>query len=105
MHVKESSPADHSSIGPHERRKKPRQMAKGVIVFNLRQADSSNILGFLLDVSFSGFRAAHRFKELSPGQEIAFRYGVTAGLARVIWTRIMDESVESGFLVLDNKSE
>ena len=105
MHVKELSPADRSSVHPHERRKKPRQTAKGVIVFNLRQPDSSNILGFLLDVSSSGFKAAHRFKELSPGHDVAFRYTAGEGLARVSWTRIQDESVESGFLILDNQAE
>lgn len=105
MHVKELSPAEHSSVRQHERRRKPRETAKGVIVFNLRQPDSSNILGFLLDMSVSGFKAAHRFKELSPGQEIAFRHNAGEGLARVIWTRIQDESVESGFLILDNQAE
>jgi hypothetical protein len=82
-----------------ERRRKPRRSAKGVIVFTVSQSDCSKILGFLLDLSPSGFRAAHRFRELSPGQQVAFQYDGACGLATVVWTRIIDESVESGFVI------
>jgi hypothetical protein len=99
MHAKESWSAKHSLGPPQDRRRTPRQQAKGVVFLTLRDSDSSEIPGFLLDVSASGFRAAHRFKELCSGQEVVFSHDGGAGVARVVWTRILGQTVESGFLV------
>jgi len=56
--------------------------------------------GELVDVSSSGFRAAHRLADLDKGQEILFRHGRGSGHAKVMWTRIVGGEAESGFLVL-----
>ncbi len=99
MLEKEPWSAKHSLALPEERRRTSRQQAKGVVFLTLRDSGSSEIPGFLLDVSATGFRVAHRFKELCPGQEVSFSHDGGTGVARVAWTRILGQSVESGFLV------
>jgi len=54
----------------------------------------------MLDYSQSGFRAVHSYPALYTGQVVAFRHAVDAGEARVMWNRIADECVETGFLVI-----
>src|SRR5713101_540250 len=99
MHEREPWSAKHSLALPEERRSTSRQQAKGVVLLTFRDSGSSEIPRFLLDVSATGFRAAHRFKELCPGQEVLFSHDGGTGVARVTWTRILGQSVESGFLV------
>jgi hypothetical protein len=56
--------------------------------------------GRLLDVSGGGFRVAHSCAALRAGQQVQFRYKDTAGMARVMWNRILPERVETGFVIL-----
>jgi hypothetical protein len=53
-----------------------------------------------VDYSNSGFRAVHNCAALHSGQEVEFRHAVAVGRARVMWNRITDDRVETGFLVL-----
>ena len=83
-----------------ERRAEPRRMARGKV--NLWPEGFSNATapGRLLDSSRSGFRAQHGLKGLGPGQCVHFEHGNLEGRARVVWTRILDDRIESGFLIL-----
>ena len=56
--------------------------------------------GHLLDYSTSGFRAEHPYRALHTGQEVEFKHAVAGGRARVMWNRIADDRVETGFLVI-----
>lgn len=98
-------PPDHSE----ERRRNPRREARGVIVLKILRSDlcAAPIRAFLKDLSASGFRASHTSKELCSGQEVAFCHDAAEGLARVVWTRIVGQKVESGFLIFreDAKSK
>jgi hypothetical protein len=53
----------------------------------------------LLDMSASGFRAAHGYSGLSVGTEVWFRHAAAEGRARVVWNRILPSGVETGFLL------
>ena len=83
-----------------EKRREPRRSADGsvhVIYFDPQKVD---VVGRLIDVSQSGFRMEHSCASLSTGQVVDFSHSEAAGRARVMWKRIMGESVESGFLVV-----
>jgi len=53
-----------------------------------------------LDYSTNGFRAEHPYAALHTGQEVEFQHPVAVGRARVMWNRIADDRVETGFLVI-----
>ncbi|HUJ20903.1 MAG TPA: hypothetical protein VLX58_05235 [Bryobacteraceae bacterium] len=89
-----------------EQRREPRWKAHGEIWFSLDEGAPAGpapkeVLGTLLDRSSSGFRAQHDCKELMSGQLVRFRMKPSSGgRARVMWTRIIDDRVESGFLIV-----
>jgi hypothetical protein len=58
------------------------------------------VCGKVLDRSAGGFRAEHDCSQLTCGQIVEFRLMASRGLARVVWTRILGDRVESGFLIL-----
>jgi hypothetical protein len=80
-----------------ERRREERRAASGQVQF---QTDALRFTGRLADVSASGFRAIHRNSGLCAGQYVRFRHGYAEGVAQVVWNRVMNDSVESGFLIL-----
>jgi hypothetical protein len=59
-----------------------------------------SIPGHLLDTTSTGFRACHGARTLVTGQIVEFDFEAGHGRARVAWTRILGEEVESGFLIL-----
>jgi len=83
-----------------ERRSEPRLPAKGVVNLWPEDACGATAFGRLADRSERGFRAEHGLKALATGQIVHFEYGTVEGRARVVWTRIIGDHVESGFLVL-----
>jgi hypothetical protein len=44
---------------------------------------------------------AHDCSALTAGQYVAFEHVEAKGRARVVWTRILDDSIESGFVIAD----
>jgi hypothetical protein len=54
----------------------------------------------MVDVSAHGFRAAHNCPHLGTGEEVMFEHALGHGRARVVWNRIAEGQLESGFLVL-----
>ena len=88
-----------NSRGP-ERRAEPRLPANGAVSLSLNGSVLGAVPGHLVDLARSGFRAEHRSPSLLPGHIVEFRFGGVSGRARVIWTRILGERVESGFMIL-----
>jgi hypothetical protein len=84
-----------------EQRREDRKQAKGEVWFTLEDAGSLEFQGRLIDSSKSGFRARHAHKALCTGQRVRFRHALGQGCALVMWNRILDPVVESGFLILD----
>lgn len=87
-----------------ERRAEPRQPAQGVVLLRLTNGASVSLDGQLLDIAPSGFRASHGMRTLRPGQEVDFELAGYPGRARVVWTRILGDRVESGFLILAGRN-
>ena len=103
--MKRSAGTSKAGAGQHvEQRREPRRAAGGEVRFQfgagMAKRDGGEVLGKVLDRSAGGFRAQHDCSRLTCGQIVEFRLTSSSGLARVVWTRILGERVESGFLIL-----
>jgi hypothetical protein len=83
-----------------DRRKGTRIPAKGTVALFVDEPHAEPIRGHLMDTSSSGFRATHNFAGLRSGQHVRFRLPGAEGKALVVWNRIMDGGVESGFFIM-----
>ena len=81
-----------------EKRREERFPGKGNVVVHCVNP-RLEIEGKLVDVSANGFRMAHHCSELTTGQFVQFSHVLARGRARVVWTRIASDSVESGFVI------
>jgi hypothetical protein len=84
-----------------EQRREDRRAAQGVVRFVVEGTGRVEFEGRLVDSSMSGFRSFHTNASLSPGQQVRFASRLGKGRALVMWNRILEERVESGFLILD----
>ena len=86
---------------PDERRTQPRRPAVGQVELRPEWfASTTSVSGQMLDINSGGFRARHSFQALNSGHIVEFAYGRQKGRARVGWTRILGDQVESGFAIL-----
>jgi hypothetical protein len=91
------------AIHIQEQRREARQPAEGPVLVRFADPQPLEILGQLMDVSPSGFRMSHANQALQTGQVVEFSHTHAAGAARVMWNRIMDQRVETGFLIVTAK--
>ncbi len=84
-----------------DRRKEPREPADGELTLFCDDPAPAEVRGRLVDISRSGFRARHSYQRFEPGQNVRFLRPDSSGRARVMWNRILEDHVETGFLVLD----
>jgi hypothetical protein len=84
-----------------EQRRETRRQGHGNVLVRPESPGSRDIQGRMVDVSGSGFRMAHDCSALTAGQYVTFAHVEARGRARVVWTRILEDSVESGFVVAD----
>jgi hypothetical protein len=84
-------------------RREVRHPAEGGVRITFRNPQYQKVEGRLVDVSDSGFRMSHTSRQLMPGQVVEFRHESSGGAARVVWNRIMENAVETGFFVLSEK--
>jgi hypothetical protein len=82
-----------------ENRREPRRSAEGEVRVWFHLPRRCEIQGWLVDLSSSGFRMSHDYTALEAGQRVEFSHLEASGHARVVWTRIAGERVETGFLV------
>ncbi len=92
-------PRDHGSDAS-EHCKEPRTPARGTVRIRLEDQRAVEILGRLMDISASGFRAVHDHAALIKWQEVYFEHAKASGKARVVWNCVRPESVEIGFLIV-----
>jgi hypothetical protein len=88
-----------------EHRGEPREASAGAICLMLpdlgAKSGPSEVQGRVVDHSANGFRVEHTFAGLSCGQMVRCRFDDSSPrTARVVWTRVHGERVESGFFVL-----
>jgi hypothetical protein len=89
-----------STMTAADRRTESRHHAEGHLQFSFDDPARQDITGRLMDYSKSGFRAMHDYPALHTGQIVEFRHMLAFGRARVMWNRIADAQVETGFLVI-----
>jgi hypothetical protein len=82
-----------------EKRREERRSADGSVRVQFLNPRMVKIEGRLIDVSAGGFRMSHEYTSLAAGQVVDFVHSGTTGRARVMWNRIVERAVESGFLV------
>lgn len=87
-------------MNEHEKRREERRFATGEVHVKFIDPEPLEIDGKLMDVSASGFRMWHDCMALCSGQLVDFTHIEAKGRAQVIWTRILAEGVETGFLVV-----
>ena len=85
---------------PSDRRAELRRPASGHVRIRPEGFPAVSIPGEMVDINGSGFRARHSFQALGAGRVVEFAYGSVQGRARVVWTRILSDHVDSGFLIL-----
>ncbi len=83
-----------------DRRSERRHPGHGALRLSFADPSPQEVDGQLLDFSISGFRAEHPYTALHAGQEVEFQHAVAVGRARVMWNRIANDRVETGFLVI-----
>jgi hypothetical protein len=91
------------NVAIHEKRGEVRQPAEGPVLVSFSDPQRMEILGDLMDLSPSGFRMAHANQSLQSGQLVEFSHSLAVGVARVMWNRIMDHRVETGFRIVASK--
>jgi len=87
-------------MAPSDRRAEHRHSADGPLRFVFDDPARQEVEGRLMDYSNSGFRALHKYAALHTGQVVEFQHMIAVGKARVMWNRIADDAVETGFLIL-----
>jgi hypothetical protein len=83
-----------------ELRREERRQADGAVRVRYANPRPVEIEGRLVDISKSGFRMAHNCVTLVSGQVVEFSHLEASGKARVMWNRVVEERVETGFLVV-----
>lgn len=83
-----------------DRRTAPRQAAAGRVELVFENPTPMAVVGELVDISATGFRARHASSALEPGVEVEYRRSGAAGRARVVWTQVTQDRRVSGFVTL-----
>lgn len=87
-------------IETDDRRSEPRFKASGEVRLLIGGPQAIAIPGRILDVSQHGMRVEHMYAALTSGTMIQIESGSAEYTARVVWNRIKDDGVESGFYLL-----
>lgn len=88
------------TAGVDDRRREERVPVMGEVILVMETPQIFEVRGRMLDQSLHGFRASHMYPALTSGQVIRCRVDGKERLARVVWNRIIEEEVETGFLLL-----
>ena len=83
-----------------EFRREPRIHCDGQVHLDIEHASIPEAMARMLDVSKTGFRAAHNRADLRPGMLVRFQHQLFVGQARVVWTHPHAGRLESGFLII-----
>lgn len=92
-------PSPGEATATDDRRSEPRFSTRSEIVLLIETPQPLQVHARLIDQSDSGFRAAHMYPALASGQLLRCRLDATEVTVRVIWNRILEEQMESGFRI------
>ena len=85
-----------------DKRREARRLASGQVRVNFQDPEPFEVAGKLRDVSPSGFRMKHDCASLRSGQIVEFAHVEANGKAQVVWNRILNGGIETGFLVIND---
>jgi len=88
-------------IAGQDKRREQRRLASGRVRVNFTDPQPQEVAGKLMDVSPGGFRMKHEYASLRSGQMVEFTHAEAKGQAQVVWNRILDGGVETGFRVVE----
>lgn len=94
-----------SLVSIDDRRREPREDAHGLVRLFTVEHERFVFEGEMRDVSASGFRLEHHHPRVSSGDEYRFESPFSSGIARVMWNRILDDYVETGFLIVSREDQ
>ena len=83
-----------------EFRREPRIYCDGQVALAIESSSNPEATARMLDVSKTGFRAAHNRADLKPGTMVRFQHQLFVGQAKVVWTHPHAGRLESGFLII-----
>jgi hypothetical protein len=86
-----------------ERRRERRKQAHDVVYLVVGIPRPQLVVAKLVDLSSGGFRAVHDHMRLAAGDAVQYFQSSTSGSAVVVWSRILDGAVESGFQILESR--
>jgi hypothetical protein len=89
-----------SVIAGDDRRSEPRFPATGEVRLIIDGPQALSIPARILDVSQHGMRVEHMYPALASGMMLQIDSGSSQFTARVVWNRIKNDGVESGFYLL-----
>jgi hypothetical protein len=93
-------PSVNEQLRIAEKRREERRVANGAVLVRFTDPGTQSVEGRLMDVSAGGFRMSHACRSLTSGQLVDFEHVEAVGKAQVIWTRILEGTVETGFRVV-----
>ena len=85
-----------------EFRGEPRIHCDGQVTLTIENAAIPEATARMVDVSKTGFRAAHNRSDLRPGCLVRFQHQLFVGQAKVVWTHPHAGRLESGFAIIHN---
>ena len=88
-----------------ERRRERRKQADDVVYLVVGLPRPQLVVAKLVDLSSAGFRAVHNHMRLAAGEAIQYFQSSTSGAAVVVWSRILDGAVESGFQIIEKQDD
>jgi hypothetical protein len=83
-----------------DRRSEHRYQASGKVYLVIDGSQPISVPGRLLDCSQHGMRIQHMYPALTSGTMLKIEAAGQTYTARVVWNRINEEGVESGFYLL-----
>ena len=83
-----------------DRRRAARLARSGRLEITFEDPLPATVEAELVEISKTGFRAAHACGTIVPGLEVQYRREDESGRARVMWTHMLEGKRVSGFLVL-----
>jgi hypothetical protein len=89
-----------SALQTDDRRTEPRFHATGEVRLLIGGPQLLAIPGRILDVSEHGMRVEHMYSALASGMMLEIQTTTERYTARVVWNRIKNDGVESGFYLL-----
>lgn len=89
-----------SAIKTDDRRSEPRFPASGEVRLIINAPQLLSVPARILDVSQHGMRVEHMYPALASGMMLQIESGTGQFTARVVWNRIKNDGVESGFYLL-----